>query len=128
MHRPLDVFFTPKAVAVVGATERRGSVGRTVLSNLLASPFGGPVYPVNQKRSSVLGAKAYTSVGSCPGPVDLAVIVTPANSVPGVVRECVEAGVNGAVIISAGFKEAGAAGAALEARGRSPKRAVAGCG
>jgi acetyltransferase len=114
-NQRLDVFFTPKSVAVIGATERAGSVGRTVLSNLLASQFGGPVYRVNPKHASVLGARAYASVGDVPGPVDLAVIVTPAESVPGVVRQCVEADVNGAVIISAGFKEAGPRGAALEA-------------
>jgi acetyltransferase len=115
IRRPLDVFFTPKSVAVIGATESAGSVGRTVLSNLLAGQFGGPVYPVNPKRESVLGTRAYPSVGEVPAPVDLAVIVTPAESVPGVVRECVEANVNGAVIISAGFKEAGPRGVALEA-------------
>jgi acetyltransferase len=70
----LDVFFTPKSVAVIGATERAGSVGRTVVSNLLAGQFGGPVYPVNPKHASV-GARAYPSVGDVPGPVDLAVIV-----------------------------------------------------
>src|SRR5581483_6841188 len=86
----LHVFFAPKSVAVVGATEKPGSVGRNILWNLISSPFGGTVYPVNAKRSSVLGIKAYPSVKSIPGPVDLAVIITPANTVAALVRECGE--------------------------------------
>ena len=113
-YQPLDSIFHPESVAVIGATETEGSVGRTIMRNLLASPFGGTVYPVNLKRSSVLGVKAYPSIGEVPEQVDLAVIVTPARTVPGVVRECVEAGVPGAIIISAGFKEIGPEGVALE--------------
>jgi len=110
----LDVFFRPKSVAVIGATETPGSVGRSVLSNLIASPFGGPVYPVNSKRSSVLGIKAYKTIGEIPDPVDLAVVVTPAASVPDVINQCAEHKVQGAIIISAGFREAGSAGEELE--------------
>ncbi|TAK01781.1 MAG: GNAT family N-acetyltransferase [Candidatus Manganitrophaceae bacterium] len=113
-HHPLDLFFSPKMVALIGATETEGSVGRTILRNLIGSPFGGVVFPINPKRASVLGIKAYPNIGSVPEPVDLAVIATPAKTVPGVIRECVEAGVRGAIIISAGFKEAGAAGVELE--------------
>jgi acetyltransferase len=113
-RRSLDVFFSPKSVAVIGATESNGSVGRTVLWNLLSSQFGGTVFPVNPKRSSVLGIKAYPAVNAVPEPVDLAVVVTPAISVPSVIRECATAGVKGVVIISAGFKEAGPRGAELE--------------
>jgi len=113
-HHPLDVFFSPQSVAVIGATESGGSVGRTLLWNLISNPFGGIVYPVNPKRSHVLGIKAYPSVGAIPGPVDLAVIVTPAHTVPGIVGECVDAGVKGAVVISAGFKECGPAGVEME--------------
>ncbi|HUI77354.1 MAG TPA: bifunctional acetate--CoA ligase family protein/GNAT family N-acetyltransferase [Bryobacteraceae bacterium] len=112
--QPLDVFFTPKTVALVGATENPGSVGRTILWNLVTSPFGGTVYPVNPKRPSVLGVKAYPSITSIPEEVDLAVIVTPPPSVPGIIRECGQNGVRGAVVISAGFKEVGPEGAALE--------------
>src|SRR5689334_25336126 len=100
--QPLDVFFAPKTVAVVGATENPGSVGRTILWNLMTSPFGGTVFPVNPKRPSVLGVKAYPSLGEIPEPVDLAVIVTPPPSVPGIIHDCGEAGVRGAVVISAG--------------------------
>ncbi len=115
-EHPLDVFFSPRNVAVIGATEANGSVGRTILWNLLSSPFGGTVFPVNPKRSSVLGIKAYPTVAAVPGSVDLAVIVTPALTVPGIVGECTNAGVKGAIVISAGFKERGEAGAQLEAQ------------
>ncbi len=110
----LDAIFKPQSVAVIGASERPGSVGRTLLWNLISNPFGGTVYPVNPKRSNVLGIRAYSSVRDIPEPVDLAVIATPAPTVPGVVQECVEAGVKGAIIISAGFKEIGEEGRRLE--------------
>ncbi len=112
--RDLDVFFKPKSVAVIGATEREGHVGRTVLWNLISSPFGGTVYPVNSKRSSVLGIRAYPDVATLPEPPELAVVVTPAETVPGVIAECARAGVRGAVVISAGFRESGQRGAELE--------------
>jgi acetyltransferase len=111
---PLEPFFAPTSVAVVGATEKAGSVGRTVFSNLINHPFGGVVLPVNPKRTSVLGVKAYPSIAALPDPVDLAVIVTPAPSCPSVIRECASAGIRAAIVISAGFKEVGAEGTALE--------------
>lgn len=111
---PLDPFFHPRSVAVIGATETPGSVGRTLLSNLISTPFGGAVFPVNPRRASVLGLPSYPSVAAVPGGVDLAVIATPASTVAAVVRECGAAGVPAAVVISAGFKETGARGAALE--------------
>ena len=112
--RGLSVFFSPKSVAVIGATERTGHVGRAILWNLISSPFGGTVYPVNPKRAAVLGIRAYPSISSVPEPVDLAVLVIPAESVPMVMRECANAGVAGAVIISAGFRETGPRGLELE--------------
>jgi acetyltransferase len=112
--QPLDVFFAPKTVAVIGATETAGTVGRTILWNLVGSPFGGTVFPVNPKRPSVLGIKAYTHISDVPEPVDLAVIVTPAATVPGIVHDCAEQGVKAAIVISAGFKETGPAGLELE--------------
>lgn len=115
-HQPLKAIFAPQSVAVIGATDRVGSVGRTVLWNLISHTFGGTVFPVNPKRHSVLGIKAYPTVGSIPEPIDLAIVVVPAPAVPDVITECVEAGVKGAIIISAGFKEAGEAGIALEAQ------------
>ncbi|MGP1677598.1 MAG: bifunctional acetate--CoA ligase family protein/GNAT family N-acetyltransferase [Burkholderiales bacterium] len=120
----LRAIFAPKSVAVIGATEQEGRVGRTVLWNLISNPFGGTVYPINKRHKQVLGIKAYANVAQVPEPVDLALIVTPAPTVPGIVSECVAAGVKGAIIISAGFKEAGGAGVELErqiaerARGR----------
>src|ERR1035441_10945476 len=103
--QPLDVFFSPKTVAVIGATENLNTVGRTVLWNLVTSPFGGTVYPVNPKRPSVLGVKAYPSISDIPEEVELAVIITPPASIPGLIKECGENGVQGAIVISAGFKE-----------------------
>ena len=102
---PLDAIFAPRTVAVIGATEKQGSVGRAVLWNLISNPFGGTVYPINSNRPNVLGIKAYKNIKSAPDPIDLAVVVTPAQSVPGVISECVDAGVTGAIVISAGFKE-----------------------
>ncbi len=112
--RPLNALFSPRTVAVIGATDKPGSVGRTLLWNLISSPFGGTVFPINPKRRSVLGIQAYPNLAAVPDTVDLAVIATPAPTVPGIIRECVEAGVQGAIVISAGFKETGAAGVALE--------------
>jgi acetyltransferase len=102
----------PKSVAVIGATENLQSVGRTLMENLKS--FTGGLYPVNPKRNSVLGLQAFPRIGEVPGPVDLAVIATPAIAVPDLVSECAEAGVQGAVIVSAGFRECGAVGVKLE--------------
>jgi acetyltransferase len=115
-RQQLDVIFRPETVAVVGATERPGSVGRTIMWNLVSSPFGGTVFPVNSRRLNVLGIKAYPSVSEVPARVDLAVIVAPAPAVPDIIGECVEAGVAGAIIISAGFRETGPEGVELERR------------
>lgn len=113
-RHPLDAIFRPSNVAVVGATERPDSVGRTLLRNLISHPFGGTIYPINPKHKNVLGIHAYPSIKDVPSQVDLAVIVTPARTVPGVIEECVEAGVKGAIVISAGFKEIGEEGVKLE--------------
>ena len=115
-EHPLDVFFTPNNIALIGATENPGSVGRDTLWNLISTPFGGTLFPVNPKRNSVLGIKAYPSISAVPEQVDLVVITTPAPSIPGIIKECGENGVKGAVVISAGFKEVGASGAELERR------------
>ena len=110
----LESFFKPASVAVIGATEREGSVGRTILENLVRSSYRGRAFAVNPKHSELLGIKCYSSVAALPEPADLAVIVTPAATVPGVVRECVDAGTRSAIVISAGFKERGAEGVELE--------------
>jgi acetyltransferase len=111
---PLDPIFKPRSVALVGASERAGSVGRNVLWNLLSSPFGGTIYPINPKRFNVLGIRTYASVCELPEVPDLVVITTPAVSVPALLRESVEIGIPGGIVISAGFKETGAPGIALE--------------
>jgi acetyltransferase len=111
-RRPLAQFFAPTSIAVIGATDTEASVGRAVLTNLASFP--GDVYAVNPKRDTVLGRKAYPSISQVPGPVDLSVIVTPAQTVPAIVAECSAAKVPAAIIISAGFKETGARGAELE--------------
>ena len=108
-RRPiLRAMFNPRAIALIGATEAPDSVGRTLMENLLS--FGRPLYPINPKRNSVLGIKAFPNIVDVPGPVELAIIATPANTVPDVVGECAATGVTGAVIISAGFREIGSAG------------------
>jgi len=113
-RRPLDPIFSPQSIAIIGATEAQNSVGRTILENLQKDGFEGVIYPVNPKRDTVLGIKAYTSIKAVPITPDLAVIITPPATVPGIVRDCVDKGVPGAIIISAGFKEIGAPGVALE--------------
>jgi len=110
----LDRLFSPQSVAVIGATDREGSVGRTVLANLCSGSYRGTVYAVNPNRTEVLGLRAYRRISDVPAKLDLAVVVTPAQTVPGVIREGVDAGMGSAVVISAGFKERGPEGAALE--------------
>lgn len=113
-NQPLDAIFKPQSIAVIGAKDNIGSVGRTILNNLLKGSFKGPIYPVNPKRKEVLGLPAFPNLRSIGKPVDLAVIVTPAATVPQLIQQCVEAGVKGVIVISAGFKELGPEGLALE--------------
>ena len=108
----LSAMLSPRSVAVIGASESRGSIGRALMENL--GSFKGNVFPVNSKRTTVLGQKAFSKIGDVPADVDLAVIATPAATVPKIVGECAAANVKGAVIISAGFKECGPAGVELE--------------
>ena len=112
-RRPaLDAMFAPESVAVIGATERPGSVGRALLENLKS--YHGVIYPVNLRRHCVLGVPAFPKIGAIPGHVDLAIVATPAATVPDIVQECATAGVTGAVVISAGFRECGPVGVKLE--------------
>jgi acetyltransferase len=110
----LEAMFAPASVAVIGATDRSGTVGRTILENLLHGRYQGKVYAVNEKHPEVQGLKAFASVRDIPTPVDLAVVVTPATTVPRIIGDCVDAGTKSAIVISAGFKERGAEGIALE--------------
>ncbi len=111
----LDPLFLPRAVALIGATDREGTVGRSILANLSESPFPLKIYPINPSRDEILGLKAYKRIADIPAAIDLALIVTPAQTVPSLVGECVDAGVKSAVVISAGFREQGRSGADLEA-------------
>jgi len=110
----------PSSIAVIGATNRPGTVGRRIVENLQKGKFQAKLYAVNAKYPEVLGLKSYASIGdisaSADGPVDLALITTPAATIPAIVGECVAAGVKSAIVISAGFRERGAEGAALEAQ------------
>jgi acetyltransferase len=110
----LKDFFTPQSVAVVGAAREPGKLGYGVLSNILKYKYTGQVYPVNPKADEILGLPCYPSVLAVPGPVELAVIVVPNKFVPQVMEECGKKGVHGAIIISAGFREAGMDGIKLE--------------
>ena len=113
-RHPLEALFAPRSVAVIGASERPGSVGRTVLSNLVDGPYATRVFAVNPRHETVLGLRAYASVADLPGQIDLAVACTPAAAVPSIVDECARAAVPTRVLISAGFRESGAEGLALE--------------
>jgi acetyltransferase len=112
-RRPiLRTMFDPKTIALIGATEAPSSFGRTMMENLLSS--GRTVYPINLKRTSVLGVKAFPKISDAPAAVDLAIIATPATTVPELVAECASTGVKGAMIVSAGFREYGSSGRQLE--------------
>lgn len=117
-RHPLDALFAPQTVAVIGASEKARTVGCTVMHNLIVNPFGGTVFPIHPTQSHIFGVKAYPNLAAVReyngAPIDLAVIVTPAPTVPAHIAECAAAGVACAIITSSGFREAGAAGAALE--------------
>jgi acetyl coenzyme A synthetase (ADP forming)-like protein len=110
----LDALFRPRAVAVIGASRERGTIGAEIVHNLIARGFQGPVYPVNPKAGFVQSVLAYPSIAAVPGPVDLAVVVVPAAAAVEVVEACGRAGVAAAIVISAGFRETGEEGAARE--------------
>jgi acetyltransferase len=110
----LDKVFNPKSVAIIGASDKEGSVGYTIVKNFTELGYAGKVYLVNIRKPEVLGVKTYQKVEQIPEPVDLALIATPAKTVPEVVEECGRAGVKAVIIVSAGFKETGAEGRALE--------------
>jgi acetyltransferase len=110
----LDTLFQPESIALIGATDREGTVGRTILTNLLNGPLKARIFPVNPTRSELLGTKTNPSIRDLQGQIDLAVIATPAVTVPDLIGDCVAAGVKSAVVISAGFRERGKQGLELE--------------
>ena len=101
----LDRLFTPESIAVFGASEKANTVGSIVFDNLLTGGFEGQVYPVNPKYDELRGEKCYRSIDTIRDSVDLAVIATPAKTVPGIIRQCGEQGVRAAIVLSAGFGE-----------------------
>ncbi|MDT8387794.1 MAG: bifunctional acetate--CoA ligase family protein/GNAT family N-acetyltransferase [Thiogranum sp.] len=110
----LDHLFSPHSIAVFGASERIDSVGGRLFDNLLQGGFTGPLYPINPKHKQVFGHTCYPALEAIGEPVELAVIATPAATVPGIIQACGEAGVRAAIIVSAGFREEGGRGASLE--------------
>ena len=112
----LDAIFTPRSIAVVGASRNRNSIGFALLHNLVRNQFNGTIFPVNPSAHSIHSLKAYPSMAAIPDPVDLAVIMVPKRMVHGLVEQCIAKGVRGLVVISAGFSETGAEGAEMERR------------
>ena len=112
----LDKIFNPRSVAIIGASDVEGSVGYAIVKNLTQQGYAGKVYFVNIRKPEILGVKTYPTITEVPEAVDLAMIATPAKTVPDVMEECGKAGVKGAIIVSAGFKETGAEGKSLETK------------
>ena len=110
----LDAIFSPKTIAVIGASTQKGKVGHDIFANILAGGYTGTLYPVNPKASSVKSVKCYTSISTIPDPIDLAMIILPPKAALGSVKECIQKGVRGIVIVSAGFKEVGGEGLEIE--------------
>jgi len=110
----LEPIFNPRGVAVFGASERAGAVGTMVLANLIAAGYKGTIYPVNPKHDQVQGIACHPNLEHLADPVDLALIATPASTVPAILRQCGQAGLRGAVILSAGFGESGTDGKRLQ--------------
>ena len=110
----LTALFSPKSVAMFGASDRADSVGEIVFRNLLEGGFEGEIYPINPARDEIRGQKAYADLESIDRPIDLAVVATPAATVPAIVEDCGKHGVKAMIILSAGFREIGGPGRALE--------------
>ena len=110
----LDFFFTPKSVAIIGASNRKGSMGYVFMNNITQAGYKGEIYPINPKEDEVFGLTAYKNIKDIPADVDLAVILIPAKSVPEVMTDCGEKGLKGAVIITGGFAEVGNEGVRLQ--------------
>ncbi|MBI3286559.1 MAG: acetate--CoA ligase family protein, partial [Chloroflexi bacterium] len=120
-QKDLSAIFAPRSVAVIGASRDPGKVGHAIFRNILEH-FQGVVYPVNPRARAIRGVRSYRSVLEIPDPIDLAVVIVPAASVPAVLEECGQKGVRGSVVVSAGFREIGAEG---QAREEQVKAAVA---
>lgn len=110
----LNAIFRPRCIAVIGATPRKGTIGRQIMHNLISYEFNGKIFPVNPKHSVIHSIKCYSSIRDIPDPVDLAFIIIPREAVMETIDQCAEKGTKGVVVISAGFKEVGPDGLALE--------------
>jgi len=124
-RQPLDYIFRPRSIAVIGASPKKGTIGRELLHNIIEGEFNGKVFPVNPNYPVIHSIKCFPKVSDVPDEVDLAVIIIPRDFVLGVVDDCGKKGVRGLVVISAGFKETGPVGAELE---KQLKEKVAACG
>ncbi len=113
-YETLRKIFDPRSVAIIGASDREPSIGATILKNMTTYGYKGQVYPVNPNKTELMGLKTHASVDVIPNEVDLAIVATPAGTVPDIVEQCGKKGIQGLVIISAGFKEIGPKGKALE--------------
>ena len=110
-----DFLFKPAAVAIIGASEKENSIGRALVANLRQAAFPGPIYPINPKYLEILTLPTYPSVLAVNNPIDLALIAIPIKDVPAILRECGQAGIKAAIIISSGGKEIGPEGEKIEA-------------
>src|SRR5262252_1691121 len=113
---PLHPIFYPASIAIVGASKDPTKRGFRSIQKLLEDGFRGEIYPVNPKESSILGRPAYPTLAAIPGPVDLALVCTPAKTLPDVIEQCGAKGVKGAVVLAGGFAEAGPDGRDLQER------------
>jgi acetyl coenzyme A synthetase (ADP forming)-like protein len=118
----LDALFRPRSVAVIGASRRANSIGWVLLDNLISGGFAGKVFPVNPRASVLHSIKCHRSIGAIEDPIDLAVIAIPKGGVPRAIAQCAKKGVGAVVVITAGFRETGPAGARSEARIRAVAR------
>lgn len=112
----LECAFSPRSIAVIGASTREGTVGRAIFSNILLNKYNGIMYPINPRAKGIFGVKCYSNIMDISEDIDMAIIIVPRDIVPGVVKECGKKGVKVIVIISAGFKEIGGEGEVLERR------------
>lgn len=114
MSQSLDAIFRPKSIAVVGASKKKGKIGREIIHNLIEGEFEGKVFPINPNADVIHSIKCYKSLLDAPDEIDLAVVVVPKEVVMDVMKECKEKGVKGVVLITAGYKETGEEGAKRE--------------
>src|SRR5207247_4390864 len=112
----LDAIFSPRSIAVIGASRHRGKIGYEILRNLIVNEYQGILYPVNPNATGIHGIRAYPRISDVPDPVDLAVITVPADLAVDAAKACGEKGVRGLVVITAGFREIGGVGVEGESR------------